>query len=113
MELKYMILIAIFIMICLHLIITAKKHGKKAALEEARRIALRLMLTVDKRYGTNNGTGSVKMDWVADRVMPLLPPIISATLITRSDLINFLEETYQLGKDYLDDGKINNSPKRL
>lgn len=113
MELKYMILIAMLLVIIIHLIATANRHGKTAALEEARRITMRLMLTAEKRFGTNVGTGSVKMDWVADRIMPLLPVPIQLSFVTRRDLINFLENTYMLGKDYLDDGKINNSPKRL
>ena len=83
-----------------------KKKGKESAFEQARAIALGLMIQAEKKYGTEDG--ALKMGWVVTRFYPALPP--TARIIFREeDITKFLEEAYKTSKDYIDDGHINGS----
>jgi len=110
MEVNYIIMLVIALALVVYLAYMYKVQGREKAVEEARRITMRMMLIAEKRFGTNNGTGALKMNWVAERIRLILPPYLSG-IITDDNIEEFLESTYLLGKDYLDDGKINNSHK--
>ena len=75
------------------------KQGREAALEQARRIALELMLRAEKKFGTDNG--AVKMDWVTTQLHARLP--VQLRLVLKPEMIGeFLEEVYRQFKDRID-----------
>ncbi len=99
--------ILLLVLICLYLIIVYKKLGRTAALLAARKVAYQLFLQAEKQFGTNNGTGAIKMDWAAERIVEAVP-IWARYVVTELSVRLFLDTAYAKSRDYLDDGIINN-----
>lgn len=87
-------------LVCFYLMWIERKSGRKAALEEARKIALGVMLLAEKKFGTDNGTGALKMDWAVKIVYATLPPP-ARFIIDEQGIHDFMDETYVQGKLFL------------
>ena len=83
-----------------------RTKGKDAALSELRELAYALMVKAQKQFG--DGHGSIKMDWVVEKIKPLLPRY-TWVFMDEEDLRRWLQALYEKTLDLLDDGKINGS----
>lgn len=83
-------------------------HGNQKGLKKLRETAYKLMLIAEKKFGSD--TGTIKFDWVADKIYGYLPGTMKV-FITGRDLEEWLQATYDELQDLLDDGKLNDSNK--
>lgn len=83
-----------------------RTKGKEAAISELRELAYALMVKAQKQFG--DGQGSIKMEWVVEKLKPLLPRY-TWLFFDEEDFITWLQTLYDKTLDLLDDGKINDS----
>jgi len=72
-----------------------------------RSIAYALMLQAERVFSA--GEGKKKFEIVFDRLYNYLLPVWFRIFISPDEMRRILQGWYELAKDYLDDGEINNS----
>lgn len=87
------------VMALLYLIAIYWMKGREAVELEARHLAFSLMLTAEKKFGTNKG--ALKMDWVANKIYAVAPLPVRLFL-DQQDILTFLEIIYREGRQYLE-----------
>lgn len=75
-----------------------------------REFAYQLMLLAEKTF--RDGEGELKFNFVVTMVYRYIP-IWLKVFVKEEDIKKLIEKWYQLAKDYLDDGEINNSINEL
>lgn len=92
-----------------YLLYVLKTKGKEAALSELRELAYALMIKAQKKFG--DGNGHIKMDWVVERLKPILPEYVWL-FASEEDFIRWLQTLYDETLDLLDNGKLDGSYKK-
>lgn len=90
--------------LCIKLYLVYKKYGKLIMLKELRETAYKLMLASEKKFDI----GKEKKDWVAAKLYFVLPDSLKI-FIDIENVEKFVQDCYDEAKDYLDDGKFNDS----
>lgn len=98
------IVVVIFLAITIFLLYRAYK---KQGLEGIREEVYKLFLVAEKTFA-EPGSGEQKFEYVIKIARTLLPKPLSA-LISDQQLRNIIQYWFDEAKDYLDDGKMNNS----
>ncbi|MGI6085870.1 MAG: hypothetical protein ACOYIF_10605 [Acetivibrionales bacterium] len=75
---------------------------------KVRELAYQAMLLAERTF--SDGDGKVKFDFVVRIVYKYLPSWIKL-FFTEEHLRRIIQEWYNIAKDFLDDGIINDSPK--
>lgn len=108
---KYLFLLIVLVAIVIYLFYIYKKQGKDAVLATIREAVYKLMLTAEKKYGRN--TGEQKLSFVLTALYDYVAPDIIRKFLTDDELKGYIQKLYDKyydkAKDYLDDGKINDS----
>lgn len=73
---------------------------------KVREFAYQLMLLAEKNF--QDGEGELKFNFVVTMVYRYIPVWLKI-FVKEEDIKKLIEKWYQLAKDYLDDGEINNS----
>lgn len=94
-------IIAAFVIYAAYLVITNQW-------EKIRHLAYKLMLLAERTFRDEDG--KIKFDFVARIVYKNLPAWMKI-FIKEEDISNLIQKWYDAAKDFLDDGKIDNSTK--
>lgn len=100
-------IIVALIGIIAYLFYVYKKEGKQAAIEAAEKIAYKIMLAIEDRYG-HDISGEEKFAEALNLFYLKLPPTLRY-VVPEEKMAEFLQTCFDKMKDLLDDGKINNS----
>ena len=87
----------------------AVQYMKLKGLEGIREDVYQLILKAEHMY-EESGTGKQKFKWVVSQARMLLPDWLQV-IITESVLEDIIQRWFEMVKDLLDDGKVNQSLK--
>lgn len=75
---------------------------------KVRELAYQMMLLAERTF--SNEDGKIKFDFVVRVVYKNLPPWLKL-FVKEEDLRNLIQAWYEIAKDFLDDGQVNESVK--
>jgi cbb3-type cytochrome oxidase subunit 3 len=103
-------ILLVVVLTILYILWVFKKRGKKAAIEEARKLILQYMFVVQKKLGKDGKlTGGDKFTAVLELVWTALPESLKAIFGDKNAIAKEIQEQFDKTMDLLDDGVVNGS----